>query len=324
MRTIQRTIFPLLCFLFLVACASAEPVAEPGGHESPAPSGVEPSAALPAAPLREPLGLVYTPVADGSLVFSSDYVVIDYSNSAEGYVMVQYIGSSTGKVKFQLSDASGTVYTYDLHDRSGYQVFFLHAGSGNYTLQTFEQASGNEYYTVDTQTLTAEVTSDTLPYLYPNQYVNFEESTVAVAEARELYAHTETDLDFISAVFSLTMERLDYDHDKAELAVSGALAGYLPDIDATLASGTGICFDYAAVMAAMLRSQGVPTRLVIGYAGDVYHAWISVHTEETGWIENIIEFDGTKWKIMDPTFADGGADASFLGDGTNYAETYIY
>ena len=26
----------------------------------------------------------------------------------------------------------------------------------------------------------------------------------------------------------------------------------------------------------MLRAQGIPTKLVIGYAGNVYHAWNSV------------------------------------------------
>ena len=45
---------------------------------------------------------------------------------------------------------------------------------------------------------------------------------------------------------------------------------------------SGICFDYAALMTGMLRSQGVPCKLVVGYAGTVYHAWISVWTAEHG------------------------------------------
>ena len=50
--------------------------------------------------------------------------------------------------------------------------------------------------------------------------------------------------------------------------------GYLPDVDDVLASQTGICFDYAAVMASMLRCERIPTRLEVGYMGDVYHAWM--------------------------------------------------
>ena len=35
----------------------------------------------------------------------------------------------------------------------------------------------------------------------------------------------------------------------------------------------------------MVRSQGIPARLVVGYAADnIYHAWNEVWTDETGWI----------------------------------------
>ncbi len=300
-------ILPFFLLIFLVACSSKGATTQ-----------------LSDTPLRDPLSEVFLPVADGVSVFSSDYVLIDHSNSSQGYVMVQYKGSNTGKVKFRVSDAQGEEYTYDLHDKSGYQVFYLHSGSGEYTFKTFEQAQGTEYYNVDTQTLSVKVENDTLSYLYPNQYVNFSSDNAAVEKARELYSYTGNDLDFIGAVFNFTIDSIEYDDAKAEQAISGEIAGYLPDIDQTLASGKGICFDYAALMAAMLRSQQVPTRLVIGYVGDVYHAWISVHTEETGWIENIIEFDGSQWKLMDPTFTDGGADSSYIGDAQNYAEKYIY
>ena len=87
-------------------------------------------------------------------------------------------------------------------------------------------------------------------------------------------------------------------------------SGYLPDIDETLETGKGICFDYAALMTAMLRTQRIPTRLVVGYAGTLYHAWISVYIEGTGWIDNIIYFDGTQWVRMDPTFAAAGEEAA--------------
>ena len=41
----------------------------------------------------------------------------------------------------------------------------------------------------------------------------------------------------------------------------------LPSVDETLKTKKGICFDYAALMTAMLRSQGIPTKLEIGYQG---------------------------------------------------------
>ena len=42
---------------------------------------------------------------------------------------------------------------------------------------------------------------------------------------------------------------------------------------------------------------------MVGYAGKAYHAWISVWTEESGWVDGVIHFDGVTWKRMDPTFA---------------------
>ena len=91
---------------------------------------------------------------------------------------------------------------------------------------------------------------------------------------------------------------------------------------------TGICFDYAALMAGMLRSQGVPCQLVVGYAGKAYHAWINVWSEEKGWIDGVIYFDGESWQRMDPTFASS-ADRSdsimkYIGDGKNYTVKYLY
>ena len=86
---------------------------------------------------------------------------------------------------------------------------------------------------------------------------------------------------------------------------------------------SGICFDYAALMTAMLRTQGIPTKLVVGYAGSVYHAWISTYTEETGWVNNIIYFDGNNWKLMDPTFASSGHE-TYTADSSHYSAKFYY
>ena len=114
------------------------------------------------------------------------------------------------------------------------------------------------------------------------------------------------------------------DKEKAKTVRSG----YIPDVDKVLASKKGICFDYASLMTGMLRSQGVPCKMIFGYAGSAYHAWISTYTEKSGWVEGVIFFDGTTWKLMDPTFASSSnsSDAimKYIGDGKNYSEKYLY
>jgi transglutaminase-like putative cysteine protease len=78
----------------------------------------------------------------------------------------------------------------------------------------------------------------------------------------------------------------------------------------------------------MLRSQGVPCKLVVGYAGQAYHAWISAWSEETGWVDGVVYFDGVNWQRMDPTFASSSNRSAsvmkYIGDGKNYTVKYLY
>ena len=145
-----------------------------------------------------------------------------------------------------------------------------------------------------------------------------------VAKAAELTKGMETDLDKVTAIYHYVINNITYDYDLAATVPSG----YLPDVDAVLTSGTGICFDYAAVMASMLRSQNIPCKLIVGYAGTVYHAWINVYIEGVGWVDHLIYFNGEDWSLIDPTFVSNGKDnpavLKYVGDGTNYTEKYAY
>ena len=133
----------------------------------------------------------------------------------------------------------------------------------------------------------------------------------------------EHPLEKVAAVYDHVIHHFTYDYEKAKTVTSG----YLPKLDEVLAAQTGICFDYAALMTAMLRSQEVPCKLVVGYAGSVYHAWISVWTEENGWIDGAIFFDGNTWMRMDPTFASSGEGdpeiMNFIQNGA-YKALYLY
>ena len=78
----------------------------------------------------------------------------------------------------------------------------------------------------------------------------------------------------------------------------------------------------------MLRSQDIPAKLVVGYTGDAYHAWVNVYIDGVGWIDNYIYFDGTNWSLADPTFASTGGQSDsikqYIGDGANYQQKYCY
>ena len=76
----------------------------------------------------------------------------------------------------------------------------------------------------------------------------------------------------------------------------------------------------------MLRSQGIPAKVIFGYVSpdDLYHAWNMFYTDQTGWVTVNYEVSGDDWNRLDLTFAANGADSDFIGDGSNYSELYFY
>ena len=144
----------------------------------------------------------------------------------------------------------------------------------------------------------------------------------ALAKARELAQGAANQGDVVRNIYQWVVDNITYDHDKAAQLASAT--GYVPDPDATLASGTGICFDYASLGAAMLRSLGIPCQVITGYVSpdDVYHAWNMVYIDGE-WISVEISIKPNSWTRVDLTFAASGA-ASTIGDGTSYTDRYTY
>lgn len=285
--------------------------------ENPTPAA-SPSEAKGA---RDNTPKVLVPKASGTEEYGNDSTSVDASNSAEGYVMARYFGSNS-KVKLLITGPDGNTYRYDLIS-SEYTAFPLTAGSGVYSVGVYENISGDSYTTSMKIDISVALNDEFRPFLYPSQYVDYKDGSLTVKKAKELAEPADNDLDAVSNIYNYIIKNISYDHDKA----AAPPTGYISNVDAILDAGTGICLDYAAVMTGMLRSQGIPTRLEVGYAKDAYHAWISTYIEDVGWVNGIIEFDGTSWELMDPTFAANSSEKSlkkFIGDGSNYTVKYEY
>ncbi|MBE6907692.1 MAG: transglutaminase domain-containing protein [Ruminococcaceae bacterium] len=321
LRTLLAAGLVLLSAVFAENFLSGRGGQAPSYAEQPPLVTIE-EESVPLAQLPE-IVQVRMPEASGKVVYSGKSAVIDASNTSQGYVMVKYTGASS-KVKLQISGSNRIVYTYDLH-KGSYDTFPLTSGDGNYQLNLYEHVRDSQYSLAMNQTISVKLASSLLPYLYPNQYVNYSAGSQTVAKGAQLAAGAENQLTIVQNIYTYVVSHITYDTQKANTVTSG----YLPVVDNILSSGKGICFDYAAVMAAMLRTQNIPTRLEVGYAsGGIYHAWVSVYLEQQGWVNGIIYFDGKTWKLMDPTFASSARSSDsimkFIGNGSNYSTKYVY
>jgi len=261
-------------------------------------------------------------VPSGMRTERNDSAVIDYSNTGDGYVMVRYTAPTQQRLKARVIGPT-TTYTYNLQPGQ-WTAFPLSDGSGDYQVTVYENVTGTKYAVKLSASFGVTLKDEFAPFLRPNQYVDYTPESRCVAKAAELTEGISDPLKKVEKVYDFVVQTLTYDTVKAQNLAST----YLPVLDTVLTEKKGICFDYAALMAAMLRSQNIPCKLVVGYAGTAYHAWISVWTEETGWVDGVIFFDGTSWKRMDPTFASSGKQSAqvleYIGDGSNYTEKYLY
>ncbi len=267
-------------------------------------------------PVYSPLQ-VLEPTAPGTKTEQAGPVHLDFSNESQGYFTVSD-DSNEKLVNLQLTAPDGVVYKYFIRPGESAVVPFS-GGSGDYILICYQQVEETRYAAVYTNTLQITLDNEFLPFLYPNQYVNFNKETKACQLALSIMPDDTEDTKALEEIYNYVTENITYDMEKAATVE----AGYLPDIDETLETGTGICFDYAALITAMLRSRDIPCKLEIGYAGDIKHAWVDVYIRSRGWVNHAIEFDGESWTRLDPTFESSLEDKEvardFIGDGTNYA-----
>lgn len=290
------------------------------------PAETEPSlTTLSAVVSEKPANVVVPKIKTGSFtgekMLQNDLAAADITSASDGVIMVSYKGECK-KVKVRITKGD-TVYDYDLDPKG--TVFPLQSGSGTYNVKVLENVSGKTYAIALDMDFEASIKDGLSPFLLPSQYINYSQSDKCVYKAAELCSGKTGTIDKAAAMFEYVTSHITYDK---ELAAS-VKSGYIPDPDATLESGKGICFDYASLFASMCRSQGIPAKLVMGYVrGGVYHAWNEIYTEETGWITVDLFLDKGGWELLDPTFYASASDkaqvSDYIGEDSDYSAVYYY
>lgn len=136
-------------------------------------------------------------------------------------------------------------------------------------------------------------------YLASDEIVDGDHPRI-VALAAELRAGSAGDVEYARAAYEYVRDRVAHSYDAEDPRVSVTASE-------TLTNGAGLCYAKSHLLAALLRTQGIPTglcyqRLSDGGSGFVLHGMVAV------WL------DGA-WHRQDPRGNRPGIDAQFsLGE----------
>ena len=169
-----------------------------------------------------------------------------------------------------------------------YPTFTLLDGPGTYEINFFSHVQDTATKYVRKETAYVTLSEDGIgmnAYLVATYMIPISEKEKQLALS--LTNDVENRSDKIKAIQQYVADEFYYDYIKAYTIPRG----YRCKPDVILEEKNSICTDYATVMTGMLRSLGIPSCMVWGWADGQYHAWVEA------------ELDGY-WMRYDPTMFD--------------------
>ncbi len=236
---------------------------------------------------------------------------IDITKADKGIVTVKYSGDLSKGIKIVVKKDGGDQYPYTLKSND-VSIVPLQMGTGKYTVTLFEGIGGNKYKPLQSEAVSVNQIDEKAMYTSSSIIVDFVASKDAIPYYKNLTSSKEGNVK-IDTIYDDVVKNYSYDYDKAK----NMPKEYIPVIDNMYKVKKGICYDYAAIFAGSLRSQGIPTKLIMGYAPEIteYHAWCEVL------------IDG-KWVTVDTTYDSqmnkNKAKFTFAKDGSKYKVVKVY
>ena len=259
------------------------------------------------------------PSAPGTRHYETIYATLDHSNTSEGYIVVGCVC----KCVIQLENDNRTQKFTVLENTM--KTLPLCLGDGDYIVRVLKHIEGTRYRAAASWRVPVKLRSPQAPYLYPNTYCEYTPESKCVQKATELCKSLKTDVQRIGAIYEWICTGVEYDKELAASVKAGDTGWWLPEPDAVIAKGKGVCWDYSALFAAMCRSQGIACKIEVGGVGDnrLLHAWNNIWSRDGGTVAGI-PISEKAYTRMDVTLLDSsnGAAAAFVRDGSNYAVQY--
>ncbi len=211
--------------------------------------------------------------------------------------------NTTGLNVMAIVSANDNAYyqKYVVGTTSGTIVVPLNVGNTAYRIRLMYlyDASRSAYLPFEDKTINLNLSDENVPYSVPNVTVNYKLSDNVIKESMELVKGCKSEMEIVEAIHKFVLEKYTYDYDTANGIKAGTIVSYNPDVQRAYKTRKGICYDYAAVFAAMLRIQGIEVKLVTGYPSEgfeagAYHAWNQVYDSATkSWYTVDITWDSS-------------------------------
>jgi len=231
---------------------------------------------------------------------------------ASGIVSVQYPREDGQKVKV-LIEKDNEKYQYTLSASKQQESFPLQMGSGIYTVTVLENVVDNRYKVLMSETIQVNISDNKQAFLQSVQGMEWNDSMQAIQKAKSLTTGLVTDEEKVKAIYGYIVKNFSYDNEK----IGTLTTDYLPDVEKIFTEKKGICYDYASLAAVMLRSAGIPTKMVKGYTTNAlgYHAWNEVYLNGQ-WMTVDTSYDSQMGAL--------GKNCSMIKDKDIYDEKYEY
>lgn len=212
------------------------------------------------------------------------------SNNNDGTVDLVYNNTNDVKVKLLVQLSGGKQYKYDIPKGNVNIKIPMTQGNGEYKFILCKNIAGTRYAVIQTLSITQNLSDSSDAYLTSNFMISWDVNNKAIKHAQDLAKKSKGKK--IKVIYEYVVKNYAYDYAKSdnvdELSKGNA---YIPNINHIFDVKKGICYDISILLASMLRSVGVPTKVVTGYTPNatVYHAWNNV-------------YDNSKWNVVDATY----------------------
>jgi transglutaminase-like putative cysteine protease len=223
-----------------------------------------------------------------------------------------HISGSTSKEKIKImvkKDDSQTWYDVPLVDGNFDSQLWLVQGEGSYTITVMVHEYDRKYSYGPS--VTVKNTLDVDRFSVPTKEIESDAPEIT-SLAEKLAENKKTDAEKMKAIYDWVTANINYDYKKYEKHLNGDYDNTYGALN-TLKTKKGVCYDYAALTAALGRASGVRVKVVKGEgklgAFQGLHAWNEFYSSEE-----------KRWVSMDTTFGALGQDVYF--DNRDFDDTH--